>query len=216
MKEKRKCYFSHHIPLYCEFWINILKAPIKEKIFWCKRWEINCNSWNMLTVIKVVILIFLECARTTGLILHGSFCVHVSLLCLFFLTALYCDWEALPLPEGHRTVRLERPLTSSSPTINPFPPYHQTTSLTTIYTRFLNTSRLVTSPPPWAASVYPVWNSPGTTWGHYLSAYFCHLGKVANPHLTTASFQGVVDSNKVSPEPPLLWLNNPSSLSRSP
>ena len=31
-----------------------------------------------------------------------------------------------------------------------------------------------------------------------------HLGEEANPQLTTASFQGVVESEKVSSEPPLL------------
>jgi len=36
-----------------------------------------------------------------------------------------------------------------------------------------------------------------------ISSYCCYLGEEANPHLTTASFQAVVESNKVSPEPPL-------------
>ena len=59
-------------------------------------------------------------------------------------------------------------------------------------------------------------NLPGATWGHSLSSYRCYLGEEANPHLTTTSFQAVVGSNKVSFEPPLPWLNNPSSLSCSP
>jgi len=31
-----------------------------------------------------------------------------------------------------------------------------------------------------------------------------YLGEETNPHLTTTSFQVVVESNKVSPQPPLL------------
>ena len=36
-----------------------------------------------------------------------------------------------------------------------------------------------------------------------ISSSCCYLGEEANPHLTTASFQAVVENNKVSPEPPL-------------
>lgn len=54
---------------------------------WKMRDELQQLEYVM-TVIKAVILIFLQCARKTGLILHGSFCVHVFLLCLFFLTVL--------------------------------------------------------------------------------------------------------------------------------
>jgi len=35
------------------------------------------------------------------------------------------------------------------------------------------------------------------------------LGEEADPHLTTASFQAVVESNKLCPEPSLLQMNNP-------
>ena len=38
----------------------------------------------------------------------------------------------------------------------------------------------------------------------------------ADPHLATTSFQVIVEIDKISPEPPLLRLNNPSSLSCSP
>ena len=33
--------------------------------------------------------------------------------------------------------------------------------------------------------------------------YCCYMGKEANSHLTTTSFQGTVESDEVSPEPPL-------------
>jgi len=35
--------------------------------------------------------------------------------------------------------------------------------------------------------------SPGTTEGHQLSPYCCYLGAEADPHLTTASSQGVAE-----------------------
>ncbi|KFO96584.1 Wiskott-Aldrich syndrome protein family member 1 [Calypte anna] len=37
----------------------------------------------------------------------------------------------------------------------------------------------------------------------------CCLGKETNPHLATPSFQGVVESDEVSPEPPLLQAEHP-------
>ena len=77
---------------------------------------------------------------------------------------------------------------------------------------------MVTAPPPWAAyaimsqhtsgeAVFPNVNmtlpccnsSPPIT-SHSVS----YLGEEADPHLTTTSFQVVVESDKVSPEHPLL------------
>ncbi|KAK4831675.1 hypothetical protein QYF61_018672 [Mycteria americana] len=37
----------------------------------------------------------------------------------------------------------------------------------------------------------------------------CYLGKETDPHLSTTSFQGVVESNKVSPQPPFLQAKQP-------
>jgi len=54
---------------------------------------------------------------------------------------------------------------------------------------------------PW----YPNWTSPGITYGHYLASYHCDLGKEADLHLTTITFWGAVESDKVSPEPPPDW-----------
>ena len=49
---------------------------------------------------------------------------------------------------------------------------------------------------------------------------FCPIasyqGAEANSHLTTTSFQGVVEGNKVNPEPPLLQAEQSSSFRHSP
>jgi len=37
----------------------------------------------------------------------------------------------------------------------------------------------------------------------------CYVGKETNPHLTTPSFQAVLESNKVPPQPPLLQAEQP-------
>ena len=39
-----------------------------------------------------------------------------------------------------------------------------------------------------------------------------YLGEETNTHLTTASFQVVIESEKVSPQPPLLQTNQPQFL----
>lgn len=53
--------------------------------------------------------------------------------------------------------------------------------------------------------------SPGTTRGHHLSSLLtplcCYLGSEADPHLTTASSQGVAESNEVSLEPSFLQID---------
>ena len=90
-------------------------------------------------------------------------------------------------------------------------------SLSATSTWFLTTSGTMTPPPPWAAcatasplwerrnfSYYPTWISPGTTWGHYVSSYHCYVGEDTDPHLTATSFLGVVESDKLSPEPSLV------------
>jgi len=41
----------------------------------------------------------------------------------------------------------------------------------------------------------------------HLLSYCCYLGEEAEPHLATTSFQAGVDSNSISPEPPLLQTN---------
>lgn len=41
----------------------------------------------------------------------------------------------------------------------------------------------------------------------------CYLGEETNPHLATASFQRVVEGDRVPPEPPFLQGKYPSSLS---
>jgi len=72
---------------------------------------------------------------------------------------------------------------------------------------------MVTPPPPWAAcaSAPPLFlrKSSFPPWGQSLSSYHCYMGEEANPHLNTASFQVVVESDKVSPEPYLLQTEQP-------
>ena len=53
----------------------------------------------------------------------------------------------------------------------------------------------------WEAVFPTIQNLP---WHSYLSSYCCDLGEEADPHLATVSSQAVVESDKVSPEPPLL------------
>ena len=43
-------------------------------------------------------------------------------------------------------------------------------------------------------------NLPWCNWCYHLSWYCCYLGEDADPHLATTSYQGVVESDKVSPE----------------
>lgn len=85
----------------------------------------------------------------------------------------------------------------------------------------LNTSwippGIVIQTPPWTAcsstwpalqrrniSLHPTWISPGTIWGHQLSFYHCYLAEEANYCFTTTSFHVIVESDNVSPQPPLL------------
>ena len=51
----------------------------------------------------------------------------------------------------------------------------------------------------WEAVFPTIQNLP---WHSYLSSYCCDLGEEADPHLATVSSQAVVESDKVSPEPP--------------
>lgn len=50
---------------------------------------------------------------------------------------------------------------------------------------------------------------------HTLRPVTCYWGEEAEPHLPTPSFQALVESDKVTLDPPFLRLNTPSSLSCS-
>lgn len=55
--------------------------------------KVGCEWWQLeyvVTAIEVIVLIFFQCVRAVGLILHGSWCVHLSLLFLFDLAAMGC------------------------------------------------------------------------------------------------------------------------------
>ena len=61
-------------------------------------------------------------------------------------------------------------------------------------------------------SRYPTWTSPDAAWGHSLSSYNSYPGEKTNTHLTTTSFQVVVESYKVFQSLFFSRLNNTSVL----
>jgi len=74
---------------------------------------------------------------------------------------------------------------------------------------------MVTPPPPWAAcsnarplseESKPPLNQLEAICSHSIAGY---LGEETNAHLTTTSFQVVVESDKVPPQPPLLQSEQP-------
>ena len=102
--------------------------------------------------------------------------------------------------------RLLRP---SSPSINPSPPQchfdlflktstdgDSTTALGSLCQCLMTLRRNF--------SKYSTRTFTTTTWSHYDSSYHCYLGGEANPLLATTSLHTVVESNDISPEPPLL------------
>jgi len=110
------------------------------------------------------------------------------------------------------TFRFKRPPRSPSPT--PAHPHHaHWPSVPHLHSSWTSPGTM-TPPPSWFQSLtavaekklfqYPTWPSPGTTWGHSLSLYCCYLVSEADPPFIPTSCQGAVESNEVSPEPPLL------------
>lgn len=115
------------------------------------------------------------------------------------------------------SLRLEKPSKITKSYYQPIPHHaNENTSLSATSTLLLNTSETVTLPPLWA---------PCTITTHSEKKFFLiskpnpprrnprplpfppitsHLGKEAKPHPTTISPQAIVESNKVSAEPPLL------------
>ncbi|KAK4826124.1 LOW QUALITY PROTEIN: hypothetical protein QYF61_005276 [Mycteria americana] len=113
----------------------------------------------------------------------------------------------------------KRTLTSSSPTVNlalPSPPLNHVLKHH-IYTSFkyLQGWRLNHFPGqlvpmldnPFGEEIFPnIQSKPPLVQLEAISSrpITCYLGEETNAHLATASFQAVVESNKVSPQPPLL------------
>ncbi|KAK4814535.1 hypothetical protein QYF61_022254 [Mycteria americana] len=118
----------------------------------------------------------------------------------------------------------KRPLRSSSPTVNlalPSPPLNHVPSTTS--TRLLNTSRDGDSNTSLGSlfqglttlsvkKIFPnIQSKPPMVQLEAISScpITCYLGEETDPHLSTTSFQVVVESNKVSPQPPLLQAKPP-------
>ncbi|KAK4826190.1 hypothetical protein QYF61_006134, partial [Mycteria americana] len=118
----------------------------------------------------------------------------------------------------------KRPLRSSSPTVNlalPSPPlYHVPKHLIQTAFKYLQEWGLNHFPGqpvpmldnPFRDKIFPnTQPKPPLVQLEAISSrpISCHLGEETDPHLTTASFQVVVESNKVSPQPPLLQAKQP-------
>jgi len=94
-------------------------------------------------------------------------------------------------------------------------------SLSAMTTRLLNTSRCLNRSPgqpvpmldnPFGEVIFPNIQSkpPLVQLGAVSSCpVTCYLGEETATHLTTTAFQVVVESNKVSPQPPCLWPEQP-------
>lgn len=121
------------------------------------------------------------------------------------------------LHQQFKMLRRERPLGSPGPTISLclWPPYAIALSVTPAL--FLNTSRDSNSTTSLGSLFQCLTtflenkfflisnlNSPGTHWGHFPLLHCCYLEEKANPHLATPSPLVVVESDKVSPDPPPL------------
>ncbi|KAK4825624.1 LOW QUALITY PROTEIN: hypothetical protein QYF61_001304 [Mycteria americana] len=116
-----------------------------------------------------------------------------------------------PSPAGHSW---KRPLRSSSPTVNLALPSPYTMSLSTTSTCLLNTSRdgdSTTSLGSLFQCLTTLLSKPPLVQLEAISSYpmACSLGDETDPHLATTSFQAVVESEKVSPQPLLLQAQQP-------
>jgi len=180
-----------------------------------RKWLCNAAlrhwSWRL---IAVVIL----CENSDG---PGS--CWVAQECLHFLqkekkkncslhhqgfTSQHCIFTDLRHESQHHS-SCKRPLRSPSPTPNPTR-HAADHVLSATSPPFLNTSRVSDSTAPCTAcaSAWPLWEAifpnirpPLVQLKAVPPRYRCYLGAEADPHLTTASLHGVVESHKVSPEP---------------
>ncbi|KAK4818248.1 hypothetical protein QYF61_009423 [Mycteria americana] len=121
--------------------------------------------------------------------------------------------------ESQNRVGWKRPLRSSSPTVNltlPRPPlYHVPKHLIQTSFKYLQGWRLNHFPGqpvpmldnPFSEVKFPhIQSKPPLVQLETISScpITCYLGEETDPHLSTTSFQVVVESNKVSPQPPFL------------
>ncbi|KAK4807134.1 hypothetical protein QYF61_018475 [Mycteria americana] len=121
--------------------------------------------------------------------------------------------------ESQNRIGWKRPLRSSSPTINltlPRPPLHHVSKhLIQTSFKYLQGWRLNHFPGqpvpmldnPFSEEIFPnIQSKPPLVQLEAISSrpITCYLGEETDPHLSTTSFQVVVESNKVSPQPPFL------------
>ncbi|KAK4817095.1 hypothetical protein QYF61_027926 [Mycteria americana] len=114
--------------------------------------------------------------------------------------------EKNPVGESQNRIGRKRPLRSSSPTVNltlRSPPLHHVPKhLIQTSFKYLQGWRLNHFP----GQPVPMLDNP---FSHFLSSYHLLLGRRDRPHLSTASFQAVVESDEVSPQPPFLQAEQP-------
>ncbi|KAK4824291.1 LOW QUALITY PROTEIN: hypothetical protein QYF61_013036 [Mycteria americana] len=128
-------------------------------------------------------------------------------------------WDLLRITESQNRIGWKRPLRSSSPTVNstlPRPPlYHVPKHLIQTSFKYLQGWRLNHFPGqpvpmvdnPFSEVKFPnIQSKPPLVQLEAISSHpiTCYLGEETDPHLSTPSFQVVVESNKVSPQPPFL------------
>ncbi|KAK4827938.1 hypothetical protein QYF61_022553 [Mycteria americana] len=129
------------------------------------------------------------------------------------------DLEQTVLTESQNHIGWKRPLRSSSPTINltlPKPPLHHVSKhLIQTSFKYLQGWRLNHFPGqpvpmldnPLGEEKFPnIQSKPPLAQLEAISScpITCYLGEETDPHLSTTSFQVVVESDKVSPQPPFL------------
>ncbi|KAK4807092.1 hypothetical protein QYF61_018433 [Mycteria americana] len=128
------------------------------------------------------------------------------------------------LEESQNRIGWKRPLRSSSPTVNltlPRPPLHHVPKhLIQTSFKYLHGWRLNHFPGqpvpmldnPFSEEKFPnIQSKPPLAQLEAISScpITCYLGEETDPHLSTASFQVVVESDKVSPQPPFLQAKQP-------
>ncbi|KAK4829272.1 hypothetical protein QYF61_002664 [Mycteria americana] len=126
--------------------------------------------------------------------------------------------------ESQNHIGWKRPLRSLSPTVNltlPRPPlYHVPKHLIQTSIKYLQGWRLNHFPGqpvpmldnPFSEEKFPnIQSKPPLVQLETISScpITCYLGEETDPHLSTTSFQVVVESNKVSPQPPFLQAKPP-------
>ncbi|KAK4823556.1 LOW QUALITY PROTEIN: hypothetical protein QYF61_003300 [Mycteria americana] len=149
--------------------------------------------------------------------------------CVSSASAFLCpfSWAAeimREVTESQNRIGWKRPLRSSSPTVNltlPRPPLHHVPKhLIQTSFKYLQGWRLNHFPGqplpmldnPFSEVKFPnIQSKPPLAQLEAISScpITCYLGEETDPHLSTTSFQGVVESDKVSPQPPFLQAKQP-------